>query len=99
VGRDHAGVGDYYGTYDAQLIFDEFDADALGIIPIKLEHSFWCKKQAGMATSKTTNSDPSERVFLSGTAVRKMLEAGEMPPVEFTRPEVAQILVEAMKNR
>ncbi|MBW2414553.1 MAG: sulfate adenylyltransferase [Deltaproteobacteria bacterium] len=98
VGRDHAGVGDYYGTYDAQLIFDEFDPAALGITPVKLEHSFWCKRQGGMATSKTTNSKPEERVFLSGTKVREMLEAGEMPPVEFTRPEVAKILVEASKK-
>jgi sulfate adenylyltransferase len=97
VGRDHAGVGDYYGTYDAQLIFDEFDPAALGITPVKLEHSFWCKKQGGMATAKTTNSSPEERVFLSGTKVREMLQAGEAPPAEFTRPEVAQILIEAMK--
>ena len=98
VGRDHAGVGDYYGTYDAQLIFDEFDPAALGIIPVKLEHSFWCKRQGGMATSKTTNSPPEERVFLSGTRVREMLEAGEMPPVEFTRPEIAKILVAAYRK-
>lgn len=97
VGRDHAGVGDYYGTYDAQLIFDEFDPAALGITPVKLEHSFWCNKQGGMATSKTTNSSPEERVFLSGTKVREMLQAGEAPPPEFTRPEIAKILIDAMK--
>ena len=98
VGRDHAGVGDYYGTYDAQLIFDEFDPAALGIIPVKLEHSFWCKQQGGMATAKTTNSSPDQRVFLSGTKVREMLQAGEAPPPEFTRPEVARILIDAMKG-
>ena len=99
VGRDHAGVGDYYGTFDAQKIFDEFDAAALGIVPLKFEHSFFCKKTGGMASIKTTNSDPSERIFLSGTKVREMLQRGEEPPEEFTRPEVARILVEAMRNR
>ena len=99
VGRDHAGVGDYYGTYDAQAIFDEFDPAALGIVPLKFEHSFWCKNQGGMATSKTTNSEPGERIFLSGTKVREMLENGELPPEEFTRPEVAKILVAAYRGR
>jgi len=98
VGRDHAGVGNYYGTYDAQVIFDRFDRDALGIEPLKYEHSFFCKKQGGMATDKTTNSSKEERVFLSGTKVREMLQAGEAPPAEFTRPEVAAILIEAMRN-
>jgi sulfate adenylyltransferase len=99
VGRDHAGVGDYYGTYDAQEIFDEFDPLALGITPLKFEHSFFCKKTGSMATSKTSNSSPEQRVFLSGTRVREMLQAGELPPPEFTRPEVAKILIEAMKSR
>lgn len=99
VGRDHAGVGDYYGTYDAQHIFDEFDASALGIVPLKFEHAFWCKKQGGMATTKTTNSAASERIFLSGTKVREMLENGELPPEQLTRPEVAKILVDAYRNR
>ena len=98
VGRDHAGVGDYYGTYDAQEIFDEFDPAALGIAPLKFEHSFFCKKVGGMATSKTTNSAPEDRVFLSGTRVREMLQSGEIPPEEFTRPEVARILIEAMRR-
>ncbi len=98
VGRDHAGVGDYYGTYDAQEIFDEFDPQALGIVPLKFEHSFYCKKVGGMATAKTTNSTPDQRVFLSGTKVREMLQAGELPPEEFTRPEVAKILVEASRK-
>ena len=99
VGRDHAGVGDYYGTYDAQEIFDEFDAAAVGIIPLKFEHTFWCKKMGGMASSKTTTSEPSDRLFLSGTKVREMLRAGEDLPVEFTRPEVSKILMEAERNR
>jgi sulfate adenylyltransferase len=99
VGRDHAGVGSYYGTYDGQKIFDEFDPAALGITPLKFENAFWCKKSGSMATDKTTNSAPAERVFLSGTRVREMLLAGEAPPPEFTRPEVARILVDAMKRR
>ena len=99
VGRDHAGVGDYYGSYDAQKIFDEFDPAAIGITPLKFEHSFYCRKSEGMATAKTTNSSPEERVFLSGTKVREMLLRGELPPPEFTRPEVARILTEAMRKR
>jgi sulfate adenylyltransferase len=99
VGRDHAGVGSYYGTYDGQKIFDEFDAAALGITPLKFENAFWCRKSGSMATDKTTCSAPADRVFLSGTKVREMLLAGEAPPPEFTRPEVARILVDAMRRR
>ncbi len=98
VGRDHAGVGNYYGTYDAQRIFDEVDPLALGIMPLKFEHTFWCKKSGAMASDKTTNSTKEERVFLSGTAVRDMLTKGQRPPVEFTRPEIADILIESMRN-
>ncbi len=97
VGRDHAGVGNYYGTYDAQKIFDEVDPAALGIIPLKFENSFWCKRSGAMATAKTANSSPDERVSLSGTAVRDMLARGERPPVEFTRPEIADILIASMR--
>lgn len=98
VGRDHAGVGTYYGTYDAQKMFDNFEPGEIGITPLKFENSFWCKKSGGMATDKTTNSKPDERVSLSGTAVRDMLAKGERPPVEFTRPEIADILIQSMKQ-
>lgn len=98
VGRDHAGVGDYYGTFDAQRIFDGIDPELLGIRPLKFEHAFWCRVTEQMATSKTSPSKPEERVFLSGTRVREMLARGERPPAEFTRPEVADILIEAFRK-
>lgn len=99
VGRDHAGVGNYYGTYDAQTLIDEIPAEQLGITPLKFENSFWCKRTGQMATEKTSPSTPEERVFLSGTKVRDMLTAGQLPPEEFSRPEIAQILVEAYRAK
>ncbi|MEJ6483711.1 sulfate adenylyltransferase [Nostoc punctiforme UO1] len=97
VGRDHAGVGDYYGTYDAQYIFEEFAPGELGIVPMKFEHAFYCTRTKQMATSKTSPSRPEERIHLSGTKVREMLRRGELPPPEFSRPEVAAELARAMR--
>ena len=94
VGRDHAGVGNYYGTYDAQKIFDDVDAAALGIRPLKFEHTGYSKSYAGMVSGKTYPKIEGDIVNLSGTAVREMLAKGERPPAEFTRPEVADVLIE-----
>ena len=98
VGRDHAGVGSYYGTYDAQHIFDEFAPDELGITPLFFENTFYSVRNQGMASTKTFNSPPEDRISLSGTQVRDMLVRGELPPPEFTRPEVAQVLMEAYRK-
>lgn len=99
IGRDHAGVGDYYGTYAAQEIFERFSPDELGIVSLKFEHAFYCQKCGQMATSKTCPHANKEHLFLSGTKVRALLREGKDLPTEFTRPEVARILVKAMRTK
>ncbi|UCE21204.1 MAG: sulfate adenylyltransferase [Candidatus Aminicenantes bacterium] len=98
VGRDHAGVGDYYGPFDAQKIFDEIDEGELHLKPLKIDWTFWCSKCDGMASLKTCPHNKEDRVLISGTDLRKMLANGQMPPKEFSRPEVIKILIDYYKN-
>jgi len=98
VGRDHAGVGKYYGTYDAQQIFDDLAYGELAITPLRFEHAFYCTKCKQVVTAKTCPHGKENWVFLSGTQVREKLRKGESLPLEFTRPEVSDILVEGMRQ-
>ena len=94
VGRDHAGVGDYYGPYEAQAIFDELWEGALHCAPLKIGITFFCKKCDGMATEKTCPHGSEDRITISGTRQREMLSGGEEIPAEFSRPEVIAVLRE-----
>ena len=98
VGRDHAGVGSYYGTFAAQQLLGSLSAEELGIIPLRFDNAFFCARCGAMATAKTCPHPEGDHVALSGTQVRAMLAAGQLPPPEFSRAEVAQLLIQASQS-
>jgi sulfate adenylyltransferase len=95
VGRDHAGVGAYYGTFQAQELLASLDEDELGIVPLRFDNAFYCGVCGAMATQKTCPHPTHEHLALSGTQVRALLAAGQLPPPQFSRPEVARLLIDA----
>jgi sulfate adenylyltransferase len=98
VGRDHAGVGNYYGTYDAQRIFDTIDPQQLGITPLFFEHTFFCRRCDAIVSQKTCPHSSDQHVVFSGTQIRDMLRKGERLPAQYSRPEVVDVLVAAMSG-
>jgi sulfate adenylyltransferase len=98
IGRDHAGVGNYYGPFDAQKIFEEIEEDELEIKPLNIDWTFWCYKCEGMASMKTCPHGKADRLLISGTKLREMLASGERPAKEFSRPEVIDKLMEYYKS-
>jgi sulfate adenylyltransferase len=98
VGRDHAGVGSYYGTFEAQQLLATLPEEELGIVPLRFDNAFWCRRCDAMATGKTCPHPEGEHLALSGTQVRAMLSTGQLPPPQFSRPEVAELLIDAYQT-